>query len=59
MGQIKIPLTAGDAVEQENGGMEAGAARSIEDRQQPPALAGNQDAMDVRAIIAGVRMFLK
>ena len=56
MGKIKIPLAAGDSVEQQDDGMRPRPSGGVKDRKQPPPSAGNQGAVNIRTIVGALTM---
>ena len=50
LGQVEVPLTAGDAVKQQYGGMGSLPRRRIEHRKQPSPLSRNKYAVHTRSV---------
>ena len=50
--QVKIPLAAGDSVEQENGWMISLPRRGIKHGEEPPPLSRDEDAVHIRSVDA-------
>lgn len=59
LGQVQIPLPAGDAVEQQHRGVQPLPGGGEEHGQEPSLLSGDQDAVEIRTAGGGPVMWLR